>query len=94
MPAFEYIALDADGRQKKGVLEADTARQGIQALGVPPALIHLAPATFSDSLRLEPRREESGKRITGKDWITTLAVLGGLLGFGFVLIRLFGGRGF
>ena len=27
MPAFEYIALDADGRQKKGVLEADTARQ-------------------------------------------------------------------
>ena len=27
MPAFEYIALDSDGRQKKGVLEADTARQ-------------------------------------------------------------------
>jgi len=27
MPAFEYIALDTDGRQKKGVLEADTARQ-------------------------------------------------------------------
>lgn len=27
MPAFEYIALDTDGRQKKGILEADTARQ-------------------------------------------------------------------
>ena len=27
MPAFEYIALDTEGRQKKGVLEADTARQ-------------------------------------------------------------------
>jgi hypothetical protein len=81
-----FLALSSD--------EAETARQGIQALGVPPALIHLAPATFSDSLRLEPRREESGKRITGKDWLTTLAVLGGLLGFGFVLIRLFGGRGF
>ncbi len=27
MPAFEYLALDSNGRQKKGVLEADTARQ-------------------------------------------------------------------
>lgn len=27
MPAFEFIALDVDGRQKKGILEADTARQ-------------------------------------------------------------------
>lgn len=27
MAAFEFIALDANGRQQKGVLEADTARQ-------------------------------------------------------------------
>jgi len=27
MAAFEYVALTAEGRQKKGVLEADTARQ-------------------------------------------------------------------
>lgn len=27
MAAFEYVALDANGRQKKGVLEADTPRQ-------------------------------------------------------------------
>ena len=26
MPAFEYLALDSSGREKKGVLEADTAR--------------------------------------------------------------------
>jgi general secretion pathway protein F len=32
MPAFEYIALDADGKQKKGILEADTARQLRQLL--------------------------------------------------------------
>ncbi len=27
MPAFDFVALDAQGKQKKGVLEADTARQ-------------------------------------------------------------------
>jgi len=27
MPAFEYIALDAKGREKKGILEGDSARQ-------------------------------------------------------------------
>jgi general secretion pathway protein F len=32
MPAFEYIALDAEGKQKKGILEADTARQLRQLL--------------------------------------------------------------
>jgi general secretion pathway protein F len=32
MSAFEYIALDAGGRERKGVLEADTARQIRQLL--------------------------------------------------------------
>lgn len=32
MAAFEYTALDGDGRQKKGVLEADTPRQIRQQL--------------------------------------------------------------
>jgi general secretion pathway protein F len=32
MGAFEYTALDAAGREKKGVLEADTARQVRQSL--------------------------------------------------------------
>ena len=32
MPAFEYIALDAKGKQEKGILEADTARQLRQLL--------------------------------------------------------------
>ena len=32
MPAFEYIALDNRGKQKKGVLEGDTARQIRQQL--------------------------------------------------------------
>ncbi len=32
MAAFEYVALDARGKQKKGVLEADTPRQIRQQL--------------------------------------------------------------
>ena len=32
MGAFEYVALDASGREKKGVLEGDTARQVRQQL--------------------------------------------------------------
>ncbi|MCX7065461.1 MAG: type II secretion system protein GspF, partial [Proteobacteria bacterium] len=32
MAAYEYIALDAGGRQKKGVIEADSGRQIRQIL--------------------------------------------------------------
>jgi len=32
MPAFEYTALDGDGRERRGVLEGDTARQVRQQL--------------------------------------------------------------
>ena len=32
MGAFEYVALDTSGKEKKGVLEGDTARQVRQQL--------------------------------------------------------------
>ena len=32
MAAFEYLALSADGRRHKGVVEADSARQARQQL--------------------------------------------------------------
>ena len=32
MGAFEYVALDSGGKEKKGVLEGDTARQVRQQL--------------------------------------------------------------
>jgi len=47
MAAFEYLALDARGREKKGVLEADTARLARQLLrqdSLTPLEIHEATA--------------------------------------------------
>ena len=32
MPAYQFIALDASGKQQKGVLEGDSARQIRQQL--------------------------------------------------------------
>jgi general secretion pathway protein F len=44
MPAFEYIALDPTGRERRGLLEGDTARQVRQQLreqaGVGLLIIH------------------------------------------------------
>lgn len=53
MAAFEYIALDARGRQHKGVLEGDSARQVRQLLREK----RLSP------LQVEPvqRKEEGGR---------------------------------
>ena len=52
MAAYEYSALDANGRERKGVQEADSVRQLRQVLrdrGLSP-------------LRVEPTRPESGNR--------------------------------
>lgn len=49
MSAFEYLALDADGHQKKGLTEADTARAARQQLreqGLTP--LHVAEASQSE----------------------------------------------
>lgn len=65
MAAFEYAALDARGRQKKGVLEADSMRQSRQMLrdqGLVPLSVEAASdrgretatRTFSFARRLGP----------------------------------------
>jgi hypothetical protein len=77
--------------------EADLARQGIQGLGVAPALLRLAPATTAEMLLPERRPRPAGreKRSTGLgDWRTLVAAAVGLLVFGLVVVRLIGGRGF
>ena len=55
MGAFEYTALDADGREKKGVLEGDTPRQVRQILRE-RALLAL---TVTEVAQKEARRQRS-----------------------------------
>ncbi|HFD81158.1 MAG TPA: type II secretion system protein GspF [Gammaproteobacteria bacterium] len=61
MGAFEYVALDARGREKKGVLEADTARQIRQQLrdqGWTPLEVHetVVRESTSERRRIKLRR--------------------------------------
>lgn len=52
MPAFEYVAVDEDGKRQKGVLEADSARQVRQQLrekGYLPVSIEQAAAQHRKS---------------------------------------------
>ncbi|PID60147.1 MAG: type II secretion system protein GspF [Gammaproteobacteria bacterium] len=58
MAAFEYLALDGKGREKKGVLEADTARLARQLLRQQD----LTPLTVSEAASRERgKRDEAGK---------------------------------
>jgi general secretion pathway protein F len=65
MAAYEYIALDAGGRQKKGVIEADSGRQIRQILrdqGLVPLSVDTATerATTTSNRRFRWRRGMSG----------------------------------
>jgi len=85
---FTFLALTAD--------EADRARQGIHGLGVAPPQLRLAPATTAEMLLPERRtRKTPEKRAVGLgDWKTLVAAAVGLLFFGVVIMRMFGGRAF
>ena len=52
MGAFEYTALDAGGRERKGVLEGDTARQVRQLLREQ----QLLPVTVTEVAQSEAKR--------------------------------------
>ncbi|UVE19079.1 GspF family T2SS innner membrane protein variant XcpS [Pseudomonas sp. LS44] len=58
MAAFEYLALDANGRQQKGVLEADSARQVRQLLRER----QLAPLEVKTSQNRDQAGNEGGLR--------------------------------
>ncbi len=57
MAAFEYIALDAGGRNRKGLLEGDTARQVRQMLRDQG----LTPLEVQESTRASRNRESGGR---------------------------------
>ena len=55
MGAFEYVALDKAGKETKGLLEGDTAKQVRQQLRER----HLLPVQVSEIAKKESRRQES-----------------------------------
>lgn len=62
MPAFSYVAVDASGRTKRGIIEADAARQarsGLRNAGLVP--LELA-AVDPETAVLGPRRLFWGRR--------------------------------
>jgi len=54
MSAFEYTAVDTAGRERKGVLEGDTARQIRQMLRDQSLL----PVSVNEVTRIESRRDK------------------------------------
>ncbi|NKB97839.1 MAG: type II secretion system protein GspF [Pseudomonadales bacterium] len=80
MAAFEYLALDANGKQNKGVLEADSARQlrqvlrdqGLMPMEVSPAT-EKASKTAGFSLNL-------ARRMSGLDRVLFTRQLATLIG--------------
>jgi general secretion pathway protein F len=60
MPAFTYVAIDANGKSQRGVIEADAARQaraGLRSQGLVP--VELAPV---DAESVVPRHPWRGRR--------------------------------
>src|SRR5690554_4251567 len=55
MGAFEYVAVDPSGRERKGVLEGDTARQVRQMLRDQSLL----PVTVNEVAQTEQRRRRA-----------------------------------
>ena len=66
MPAFEYLALDATGRNQKGVLQADTARAARASLrerGLNPLQIDAVSETGAQARRGRLRAGLSGAQL-------------------------------
>lgn len=62
MAAFEYLALDAQGRQQKGVIEADSPRQARQQLRER----HWSPLDVRPA-RLREDRQGGARRLSARD---------------------------
>lgn len=81
-----FLALTAE--------EAEVARAGIQGLGVAPPQLRLTPATMAEMLLPARPKSQEKAAIAFGNWRTLVAAAIGLLLFGFVVVRLIGGRGF
>lgn len=71
MPAFEYVVLDPKGRQKKGTLEGDSARQVRQQLreeGLVP--LSVDPTVKKVSTAIGEGGERAGSGFSLKSWMS------------------------
>lgn len=83
MAAFEYTALDGNGRRRKGVLEADSMRQIRQLLrdrGLAPLAV--ATAAQPKGKAGEGALASFGRRLTGMDRVLVTRQLATLVGAG------------
>ncbi len=73
MAAFDYIALDTGGKEKKGVLEADTARAARQQLRSQ----NLTPLELNEShqQRQKSNTKKQGTRVRGSISTSELALI-------------------
>ncbi|MEM7099842.1 MAG: type II secretion system inner membrane protein GspF [Pseudomonadota bacterium] len=81
MAAFEYVVLDADGKQNKGVMEADSARQLRQMLrdqGMMP--LDVAPASESRSSGANTPRLSFQRGLSALDRVLFTRQLSTLIG--------------
>lgn len=70
MGAFEYTAVDVQGRERKGVIEGDTARQVRQLLREQ----QLLPVNVAEVVQTESQRQQ-GLSVTGRISSNDLALL-------------------
>ncbi|MCY3626455.1 MAG: type II secretion system protein GspF [Gammaproteobacteria bacterium] len=64
MPAYEYVALDTEGRTKKGILEGDSlrhVRQLLRDIGLFPVDVELTTTTSSQEGQIKARKSIFGK---------------------------------
>jgi general secretion pathway protein F len=67
MGAFEYVALDSGGKEKKGVLEGDTARQVRQQLRDQGFMPLDVQETSDRQVKSEQRKARSRRRVSATD---------------------------
>ena len=88
MPAYEYTALDARGRQVKGAIDSDSirgARQKLRAQGIFPTDLREGKEIHADRAR-DVKRYFQSNRVSLKDLAVATRQLGTLVGAGLPLV--------
>lgn len=88
MPIFEYVAVDASGRERKGTLDAETervARQKLRSLSLFPTALKEGKAVTREKSR-DIKRYFIASRVSVKDLSVATRQLATLVGAGLPLV--------